>query len=556
MPKTLPPLLHVSAFFIIFSALFYLRMAPSLGDKVDFTFDSALCYRITENVVKDGVVPVTDTLSTYPQGRNIRAFLPTPLFYTCAYFHKIINKIWPVPLERSILFFCAFWGALICIPLYFLSYEIYRNKTVAYLTAFLAGVIPAYLHRSLCYWYRFETMAAPILFLSLLFFVKAVNAPEHKRAYWDTFIFALFMILGLAVWRMSGVFLAAYLVALIYLCISSPLFFKKKPVVIFAVLGMLLLLPWLVPGSTMKTPEFGPLALPKAIMQIVLQSFGITQNFADYTRLLYSTSELRQAGFWDMFGPKHLALAGIFAAFFIFSYFRSKKAEPQKDILFIFLILFLILTAVFLRMKIMAGPLAALTLGEAFGFGLSHKKGGIKVIVLCITVIIFIQTAYAGWRLALTRSEGKRLSPELQSAINMINEVAPKEGGILTDWSDGYMIQAYCARPTNTDGLLESPENVKRIIELGRIYYGDSFEKLLAFCKKYGITYILVSNTNLKAYAEYAGVKFEEYYPAGGVSEKARNTILYQLINHSQNLPNFKLVYMNQKYVLYKVEPS
>ena len=171
-------------------------MIPAIGNKVEFKYDKAFNYRMTAMVIKNGDVPEIDRLSTYPDGKNIKAFLPTGMYEIAGKLYNLVNAVKPISYNRFILLFTSIAASLICIPIYFLSYEIYNNKPVAYISAILAGVIPAYLHRFMCYWYRYEAVATPILFVSLLFLAKAFAVSDNKRISLYSFLSAIFMALA------------------------------------------------------------------------------------------------------------------------------------------------------------------------------------------------------------------------------------------------------------------------------------------------------------------------------------------------------------------------
>ena len=486
-------IVRISLFVLAFLVLFYLRMVPAIGNSVEFRFDRAFHYRMTDLVVQKGSLPLVDHLSTYPEGKNIRVFLPTGMYYACSLFHKLINIFAEVSLNHSVLFFCSFFGSLIFIPLYFLSYDIYREKRIAYLTAFLAGIIPAYLHRTLCYWFRQEVMGVPILFTSLLFFLKALSASQPKKIFLYSVISALFMIAALYVWRLSILFLMVYAIVILFLWLKNYRFPKDRQIIPFVILGVFLLLPLCAPGFGTKSFVFSYVAFPRAAFEIITYKLGMKQTLSDFTRLIYYNRELLGVGLPGIFDGKALSLSGIFALFYIFVYFKNRKTNSlQKDVLFVFLIFFFILTFTFLRNKIILGSIVCLTLGESINFAFKNKNAIAKGLLIVLIIIISAKTGYDSCRLAATRYGNIKIRPYLKQALNAIDRLAREDSVILCHWPEGYPIQTYCHRPTITDGLFESPEIVKRIMTISKIYYSSDEDRLGAFCKKYGVTHILV----------------------------------------------------------------
>ncbi len=540
-------------FSVIFASLFYLRMIPAINNTVEFILDCSFNYRMTTNVLKNGDVPAMDKLSTSPEGKNIKALLPTGMYKACVFFHKVVNRFKAIPLNVSILLFCAFCGSLIFIPSYFISYEIYHSRIIAYLTAFLSGIIPAYLNRSICYWYRYEILATPILFTSLLFFIKAFKASDIKKTFIHSIISAILILMALYIWRLSILFLIVYVIAFLYLWIKTSEFSKKWLVTIFTVLGVYLLLLLFIPGFGLKNPTSDYGTFPKAAFQIILHNMGIKQNFSEFTRLVYYNQELGGVRLSDMFGWLFLSFSGIFVISYIFFYFSNKvRANIERDILFVFIVFFTILTFIFSRNKIILGPLAALTLGESVDAAFRYKKT-VRFMILALITIAFIKTGYDSYRLAVTRYTNTKIGPYLKQALIAINKFTASDSVILSYWADGYPIQTYCNRPTITDGLFESPEIVKRIIAESRIYYSYNEEELWNFCKQYGVTNILVPANRKMAYAGYAGVDYGRYYQKNLPTTLGRLTNLSKLLYEPKELKRFHSLYRNNEFILYAV---
>jgi len=245
----------LTAFFLILivSLLSYLRMIPAIGNSVEFRFDKTFNYRMTAMAIKDGDVPNVDRLSTYPDGKKIKAFLPVGMYRIAAKIYNLVNPIKPISYNRFMLLFTSIFASLICIPVYFLSYEVYKNRFLACISAVLAGIIPAYLHRTMCYWYRYEAVATPVLFVSLLFFVKTLGTTGEKKAYLYSMLSALFMALSLCIWRLSILFLLAYVIVFIYLSLRKEKPPKNwwMPVALILVMSFIFL--WSMPSVTDKT---------------------------------------------------------------------------------------------------------------------------------------------------------------------------------------------------------------------------------------------------------------------------------------------------------------
>jgi hypothetical protein len=529
-----------------------IRLIPAQGTTVEFLFDRAFNYRMTKEVLAHGDVPLIDRLSIYPLGKNIRASLPIGMYHACAFFYKLLNAVRPTSLERFIVFFCAVAGALIFIPMYGISSLIYRNRIIAFLTAILAGIIPAYLHRTVCYWYRYEVLATPLLFMGLLFFIQALTVEEDRASNLYAVGSALFTGAAAFVWRMSVLFVLPYVLIGIYLLVKKRTSSKRQLRACMVVLVLSLVLICIASGITPKggVPHYW--LFTKASLRIVLHNMGFTQQFSGFDGLAYDTRELHSVAFLDLFSMKYLSYAGFLViAYLVLQAVGTRRTVP-KNIVSVYLAFFLVLTLLFLRMKIFLGPLAALCLGETLAFAFTTKdKGRILLIAAIITIVAL--TGYDSYKLITTRRANTKMKPYQRQVLNAIRTKTPRDAVILCHWPDGYVIQTYCNRATTTDSLLEHPEIVRRITELSTIYYSPDESRLLKFCREFGATHLLVPTNKKRAYARYAGFDYGAYYKKGKPAPGRTMTVLDRLVFTPKKSAHFKLLYQNKRYRLFSI---
>ena len=539
---------------LIFSALFYVRIIPAINNDVEFKLDCSFNYRMTSEVVNNGNVPAIDKLSTYPDGKEVNKLLPTGMYYAAAIFHKFINRFKSVDLNHSILLFCSLCGALICIPIYFISYGLYRNRVSALLSAFLAGIIPAYLNRSVCYWYRYETAAVPVLFFSLLFLIKAFGAQSRVKTSIYSLASTFLLIISLYIWRLSSLFLVVYTITLLYLWMRDNKCFKGKMSVIFTVCGIYIILLLFIPGFGFKSPSSNASSFPAATIKVFLNRIGIRQNFDEFTQLVNGVTELNGVSPTEMFGWMYLSLSGIFAIVYIFMYIKRKGRDAGRDILFVFLTFFLVLTFIFSRNKAVLGPIVAVTLGESIELVLKDKRVVVKNVIFCVICLILLKTGYDAYRLIATRHVNTKIEPRLKESLAAINKLVPEDAVMLSYWADGYLIQTYCLRPTVTDGLFESPEIVKRIAATARMLYSYSEDDLWNFCKSYGVTHVLVPTYRKTAFADDGAINYRSYYRKNSPTELGKLTTMYKLIYAPKSSDKFDIIYANKEFRLYRVK--
>jgi len=542
------------AFVAIFAVLVYVRMIPAVNNHVEFKLDAAFNYRMTESVLATGDVPDVDVLSTYPQGKKIKAFLPTWLYYATATFHTVVNRVKTVPLDRTLLYFCALFGALIMVPAYLLSYDTYKNKAIACVTAFLAGIIPAYLNRTTCYWFRYEVMALPVLFTSLFFFIKACAALREDKTSLYAAASAVLMIASLFIWRLSVLFLVGYVCALIFLWVKyQKTFGRIQWIVVASVAAVYALLLFAVPGFGTRAAAIDYGSFPKAALEIISSKIASRQDFSDFTRLVFYNQELGGVSIKSLFDWLFLSLSGLFAAVFIIAYFFRKERMIQKDILFIFVLFFGVITFIFSRNKAVLGPLVAMTMGESVSLAMRVKNIATRSIAIALIALVIGKTGYDAYRLAVTRYVNTKLDPALAECVTKIKALTPPDAVFLSYWADGYPIQTYCGRATLTDGLFESPEIVRRIIAESKAYYSYNEKDLRDFCARYGATHVLVPNYRKMSYAGYAGVEYRLFFVNNKPTPLGRLTTLCKMMYYPGELVFFKMIFRNKEFVLYQV---
>src|SRR5262245_44382577 len=133
-----------------------LRLTPELRQADDALLsDGAFHIRMTRTVVARGSLPRIDSLAMAPRGRSVAALLPTGLYAAAAGFHRLVSDT-ESRLEQDASLFIALAGGFIAFPVFGAAWALYRRRDVALLAALVAVVLPAHLHRTFGYWFRYE----------------------------------------------------------------------------------------------------------------------------------------------------------------------------------------------------------------------------------------------------------------------------------------------------------------------------------------------------------------------------------------------------------------
>jgi asparagine N-glycosylation enzyme membrane subunit Stt3 len=529
-------------------------MKPDKRHDVELQLDAAFNYRMTHQLLQNGKVPDIDPLSTYPEGKPVTVLLPTGLYYACAAFSKALNLFSKLPLTDVVLLFCSLCGALIAVPVYFISLELYRHRPIALVSAALAGVIPTSVERSLCYWYRDEVLAVPLLFLSLLFFLKVFEAEDDRRAIRNGTIAMALLVAAFYVWRLSVLFLAAYGIALTYLALRNGKTMRRiviAGVLLLCVCGVLF---FFIPAFGRRNPESHYGGFPRAVWEITLNRLGFRTPFSGFTRLVYDNMELYSVWPSRMISRNMLSLSAGFPLVFIELYVRRRERSVPMDVVFAFLMLFGTLTFLVYRNVAFLGPLVAVSAGGTLDLVRTLPRDRkLRDVMLAASLLFLTKTTVDGHRMASVYHRDTRLGRSLEQALAKIEDITPPNAVVACAWPDGYMVQSYCGRPTLTDGLFESQEIVSRILEESEAYYSSDENRLWNYCVRHGATHLLVPMRRTESYADQAGVPYENYFPPSGPTAAGKATVLYGLMHEPERIKHFKELYRNPMYVLYQV---
>lgn len=148
-----------------------------------FEFDAFYHARIVEDLVKQGFVSNPDPLAYYQQGGALAA--PVSLYHvTSTILYKIISFGQPFNKDFfmwSIQFFPVFFGALICLIIYFLGKEVFNSKKIGLITAFIAAVTPAFAYRTMAGAQGDNAFGFLWMVIGFVFFIRAVKTNGLKR---------------------------------------------------------------------------------------------------------------------------------------------------------------------------------------------------------------------------------------------------------------------------------------------------------------------------------------------------------------------------------------
>jgi dolichyl-diphosphooligosaccharide--protein glycosyltransferase len=148
-----------------------------------FEFDAFYHARLVEQIVKTGSIVNPDPLAYYQQGGS-PAMQMSLYHVVSALLYNIISFGQPFNRELflwAVQFFPVVFGSIITVLLYFLGKEVFNNKKVGIIMAFIGAVTPAFAYRTMAGAQGDNSFGFIWLVLGFIFFIKAVKTGTLQR---------------------------------------------------------------------------------------------------------------------------------------------------------------------------------------------------------------------------------------------------------------------------------------------------------------------------------------------------------------------------------------
>jgi len=179
---------------------------------------------------------------------------------------------------------------------------------------------------------------------------------------------------------------------------------------------------------------------------------------------------------------------------------------------------------------------------------------GARRLVLAVIVIAVAGAMVSG--VVTSGSSASRLAPNQKAAIEFLRTHAPDNAVVMCDWDSGYEIQSRTGRATVVDGLLESAENRRRIIELYAALMDPSSARLEALCRRYHASWLLLPpSTAIYAMAAVTGdplaevLARHEAVPRGPLTDH----LIVHLLEGDPSYPGLRRALQVGGYVVFEV---
>jgi len=528
-----------------------LRLVPFAADPQGaFLGDAAFHIRMAGEAIAHGVVPGVDLLADAPQGRDLDRWLPLGWYPVVGAFHHAMTLIGSRDPRTNALVAQALAGGLIALPVALAAFALTRRRDAALAAALAAVVLPAHVHRTWCFWFRYEAIGTLTIAAHLAFGLLALaESRPRARIAWSA-LTGLSLVAALAVWRVAFMIPpleTAFAALALIVAPASPrlrawflgmaaggtvaclaIGYLRAQAFVFSPIWIMTLAVALVLASPVaragRVPRTAALVLAVAVgvgvallaphgrqyVNIVTATFrkiGAPAGLTPMSRVALSIEELAGSGWTDLFGAGGLSwlAAGLVVALAAIAWLgRSARRAPGNDewlagglLAWLAGTLFAI-TVLFTRNKVVFAPVVAIGLGWATA-ALARRAwpesprtppAGLARVALAVLALAIVGTTVDAVQLVRTRSA--RLDADFYAALRWLTDSTPADAMVLSTWERGYEIQSWAGRRTLVDGLLEDDLVQERVPAIAAALLQPSGDSLAALCRREGAHYVLV----------------------------------------------------------------
>jgi len=232
-------LLELSMLILILTLAFTIRLLPLRWGYYLSEFDPYFQFRITDHIVKNGVLSYTtwtnDPMSWWPWGRDVPHTSFPALGLTAAFFYSVINALGvpmaPMfatdsltanPVYNFVIIFPAIMAVLTCIAIYFFGKDI-GGKATGLFAAFFLAINASYIGRTSLGFFDDETIGILGILLVGFFFLRSLDSERPLK---QSFFYAIAAGLSLG-YLFGGWGAARYASGLIMLLVGVMLLLRR-----------------------------------------------------------------------------------------------------------------------------------------------------------------------------------------------------------------------------------------------------------------------------------------------------------------------------------------
>ena len=614
LKKINTPFIAFMALFVIYVAFSFFKVQqfkqlPNFNAKDDtalFWTESAFQYRYAKIVADGGIIPDVDSAAQFPEGARPHKEFTLFMEYVAGYIYKIFfGNSTAVPFHLFLIFFISFYSSLTIIAVYLLGKTLWGDSFRG-----LFGVVFYLIAR--ISWARtvggfnYEDFALPLIFFSLVFFIKAVKAQMgSKGRVWSSVLSAVFLFAALTGWHFSRFYF------LIFSSVITAAFFTQYdadtplhvPIVvalIVSIIGgifspvlratnflfsmpMLVLFALFIVSSLKNRLGFARtnaiLVFLGLLVLFISCSFLSLKNdvgeyFHVYSLFLYKLKYLlvkpdnplllpfdtrilwieafNSPGVYDWLSQLSVLLPlGLIPV--IYEIRETYKKPTNESFLFCGLALsFLFLSLFAIRLISFVAVFLSVYVGKypeiLDNYGVSSRK------VIYAFLVLSLLLAPGSYKIIALLNPPPKSVPTFQESdtkyvVDWIRENTKSEDVFLSNIGVGAVILAYTGRAVNLQPKFENAYIRRKVKEFAYALYEqeDGFYKL---CHEYGTTYFLYENPFLFNHSK------ESYRYYANSLKLNKEAVAYKFNFEPEKLKFFDLVFQTNSYRIYKIRSS
>jgi dolichyl-diphosphooligosaccharide--protein glycosyltransferase len=170
--------IEIAALVTILAVAIMLRVMPLRWGDYFNEYDPFFWYRISEYIAKNGYAAYFtwhDTLSWFPQGRNIALSSYPGNPFSAVFIYQLLNAVQlQVSLFSVAMYFPVFMASIVCLLAYFFGKD-FGGKATGIFTALFMAISPSYLSRTVAGFFDTENIGIFGMIATPFFFLRSIR---------------------------------------------------------------------------------------------------------------------------------------------------------------------------------------------------------------------------------------------------------------------------------------------------------------------------------------------------------------------------------------------
>ncbi|MEW6557304.1 MAG: tetratricopeptide repeat protein [Elusimicrobiota bacterium] len=268
----------IALYFIAsFYKIYLTKKLPHYNPKDDTGFywtESAFQYRYAKMITRGEKIPKIDYYAQWPEGVNVFKEFTVFEEIIIGHIYRVVTIFMNIPFHIFVIYFIAFFSSLSIIAIYLTAKE-FGNIFSGLVAILFYSFSIAGFGRTIGL-FEYESFALPFIFFHLFLFIKSIKT-QKDNSYWFDFLSGLCLSIGLSSWHFTKFYFLTFVV-IIYLWILID---KNKTVNLierkFCVIFVFLVLSGLI-VPVLRNKSF-LISIPMIISYTVIIDYFLRKKF-------------------------------------------------------------------------------------------------------------------------------------------------------------------------------------------------------------------------------------------------------------------------------------